>query len=51
MTIKMAVQNPVIPKYSFFIKSCYSSNTFIEILIDSGAIEVLTTGYSQYLTY
>ncbi|KAI7969957.1 hypothetical protein EIK77_000353 [Talaromyces pinophilus] len=42
---------PVIPQYSFLTEPHYSTNTFIGILIDTGAAEHSTAGYAQYLTY
>jgi hypothetical protein len=50
-TANMTVQSPIIPEYSFLTESRYSSNTFVGILVDSGAAEVSTAGYGQYLAY
>lgn len=42
---------PVLPQYSFLTESRYSANTFVGILIDTGAAENSTAGYAQYLAY
>jgi hypothetical protein len=42
---------PVLPQYSFLTEPCYSTNTFVGILIDTGAAEHSTAGYPQYLAY
>jgi hypothetical protein len=38
-------------EYAFLTESRYSSNTFVGVLIDTGAAEVSTAGYAQYLAY
>ncbi|KAL3702992.1 hypothetical protein TMatcc_010179 [Talaromyces marneffei ATCC 18224] len=42
---------PVLPQYSFLTEPRYSTNTFVGILIDTGAAEHSTAGYPQYLAY
>ncbi|EEA24070.1 conserved hypothetical protein [Talaromyces marneffei ATCC 18224] len=40
-----------VPEYAFLTDDRYSSNTFVGLLIDTGAAEVSTAGYAQYLAY
>jgi hypothetical protein len=40
-----------VPEYAFLTDDRYLSNTFVGLLIDTGAVEVLTAGYAQYLAY
>jgi hypothetical protein len=40
-----------VPEYTFLTENRYSSNTFIGLLINTGAAAVSTAGYAQYLTY
>jgi hypothetical protein len=40
-----------VPEYAFLAEDRYSSNTFMGLLIDTGAAEVSTAGYAQYLAY
>uniref|UniRef100_A0A093V6J0 Transposon Ty1-NL2 Gag-Pol polyprotein n=1 Tax=Talaromyces marneffei PM1 TaxID=1077442 RepID=A0A093V6J0_TALMA len=42
---------PVLPQYSFLTEPRYSTNTFIGVLVDTGAAEHSTAGYPQYLAY
>jgi hypothetical protein len=41
----------IVPEYSFLTEHRYSTNTFVGVLIDTGAAEVSTAGYAQYLAY
>lgn len=41
----------IVPEYSFLTESRYSSNTFMGILLDTGASQYSTAGYAQYLAY
>ncbi|EED22642.1 conserved hypothetical protein [Talaromyces stipitatus ATCC 10500] len=40
-----------VPEYAFLTEDRYSSNTFMGLLIDTGAAEISTAGYAQYLAY
>jgi hypothetical protein len=40
-----------VPEYAFLTENRYSSNTFMGLLIDTGAAAVSTAGYAQYLAY
>lgn len=46
-----ALKGLVVPEYSFLTEGRYSANTFVGVLIDTGAAEVSTAGYAQYLAY
>jgi hypothetical protein len=41
----------IVPEYAFLTDSRYSSNTFMGILVDTGASEYSMAGYAQYLAY
>jgi hypothetical protein len=49
--IVLSSHHLTIPEYTFLMDDYYSSNTFIGLLIDTGAAEILITRYTQYLTY
>ncbi|EED20730.1 conserved hypothetical protein [Talaromyces stipitatus ATCC 10500] len=40
-----------VPEYAFLAEDRYSSNTFIGLLIDTGAAAFSTAGYAQYLAF